>query len=326
LRALDELIFAPLRRLLGPVERWLLSPDGALHVVPFAALVDEKGCYLAERTRITYLTSGRDLLRPAARHAPSTRPLIMAAPDYRGRQTPLPGTAAEADALRAHFPEAEVFVGAVATKAVLARARAPLFVHIATHGFVRALRSPELPRAARSWCEAWREGRPLVAFDPVRPPPDGGADPEDALDAAGLVLAGATDAEAMLTAREVAALDLGGTQLAVLSACETGVGDIRAGEGVYGLRRALAIAGVEAQVVSLWKVHDAATAELMDDYYGRLRRGEGRSEALRQAQLAMLHKPTRAHPYYWAAFVPIGDERPLRFGLEGGEAKGKPWG
>jgi CHAT domain-containing protein len=124
---------------------------------------------------------------------------------------------------------------------------------------------------------------------------------------------------------------LWGTKLVVLSACETGLGDVRNGEGVYGLRRALVLAGSETQVMSLWKVSDTGTRDLMTDYYTRLQRGEGRAEALRQVQLTMLRgqlKPTSRsgkrgttdtlananakdyrHPYYWAAFIQSGDWR-----------------
>ena len=90
-----------------------------------------------------------------------------------------------------------------------------------------------------------------------------------------------------------------------------GGGDAKAGDGVYGLRRALVLAGAETQVMSLWPVEGAATATLMKAYYERLARGEGRSEAMRQVQLAMLHTPGREHPYYWAPFIVSGDDRTL---------------
>jgi CHAT domain-containing protein len=76
-----------------------------------------------------------------------------------------------------------------------------------------------------------------------------------------------------------------------------------AGEGVYGLRRALVLAGVESQVMSLWKVDDQATKHLMVEYYRRLMSGQGRSQALRQVQLVMLHSKRWSHPYYWASFI-----------------------
>jgi MYXO-CTERM domain-containing protein len=116
----------------------------------------------------------------------------------------------------------------------------------------------------------------------------------------------------LLTALEASGLDLWGTELVVLSACETGLGDVTESEGVYGLRRALVIAGARSQVMSLWKVDDAATRDLMVNFYGRLASGGGRAAALRDAQLAMLKAPGRSHPYYWAAFIPSGDWHELK--------------
>ncbi|PYS91310.1 MAG: hypothetical protein DMF64_12870, partial [Acidobacteria bacterium] len=119
--------------------------------------------------------------------------------------------------------------------------------------------------------------------------------------------------------------------LVALSACETGLGDVRNGAGVYGLRRALVLAGSEAQVMSLWKVSDSGTRDLVTAYYTRLQQGEGRTEALRQVQLQMLRgellpyassgkretsdtgetfaAKDYQHPYYWAAFIQSGDWR-----------------
>src|SRR5207253_1536836 len=109
----------------------------------------------------------------------------------------------------------------------------------------------------------------------------------------GLALAGANkrtsgSEDGILTALEASSLDLAGTQLVVLSACETGVGTVQPREGVYGLRRAIVLAGAESQVTSLWKVEDSATKDLMVGFYRRLLAGEGRTEALRQAELEML--------------------------------------
>ena len=125
-------------------------------------------------------------------------------------------------------------------------------------------------------------------------------------------MAGANQgADGIVTAREIAGFDWWGTQLVVLSACETGVGATPSGDGVYGLRRAVVLAGAEAQVVSLWDVNDSSSQVLMRAYYDELARGTGRAEALRQAKLQLLRQPRYADPYYWAAFIPAGDWRPL---------------
>lgn len=101
----------------------------------------------------------------------------------------------------------------------------------------------------------------------------------------------------------------------VLSACETGVGAVQTGEGVYGLRRALVLAGAESQVMSLWKVADDATRDLMVAYYRRLLAGEGRAETLRQAQLEIMARPGWSHPFFWASFIPVGEWGPLDVGV-----------
>ena len=99
--------------------------------------------------------------------------------------------------------------------------------------------------------------------------------------------------------------------MVVLSACETGVGEASSGEGVYGLRRALTMAGSETQVMSLWQVDTGRTRELMQAYYQRLQAGEGRSEAMRAVQLAMLSNSKTAHPNLWASFIVSGEWRPM---------------
>ena len=92
------------------------------------------------------------------------------------------------------------------------------------------------------------------------------------------------------------------------------MGAVPSGEGVYGLRRALVLAGAQSQVVSLWNVHDSSAPELMREFYDELARGTGRAEALRRAKLRLLRQPRFAHPYYWAAFIPAGDWAPLAAG------------
>ena len=115
--------------------------------------------------------------------------------------------------------------------------------------------------------------------------------------------------DGLLTAEDVAGLDLLDTQLAVLSACETGLGDIQIGEGVFGLRRAFVVAGASTLLMSLWQVPDRQTQELMEDFYRRLLAGEARSDALRAAQLAL--KSKCPEPFFWGAFICQGEPAPL---------------
>ena len=185
-------------------------------------------------------------------------------------------------------------------KNALKQVQFPRILHLATHGFFLSDLEPALPLNPLA-------GELMTAARaPVVPTT------ENPLLRSGLALAGfnlrqSGSEDGVLTALEAAGLDLQGTELVVLSACDTGVGEIANGEGVYGLRRALTIAGARSQLMSLWQVADIGTAALMVDYYDRLLQGEGRSEALRQAQLALLQDPQYRHPYYWAAFIFQGD-------------------
>jgi CHAT domain-containing protein len=333
-RDLDSLLMQPIRAKLGDKTHILLSPDSQLNLIPFAALVDENNQYLVENYQITYLTTGRDLLRLQNQQEPRQASVIIANPDYdepgvnnsavafnRGENRlisgidvllfdPLPGTAAEADAIQPLLPNATVLTEAKATEQAIKQVEAPRILHIATHGFFI-----DVDLVAPS-ANLFDNRGPIAS---VRPRPGaeiGESAPinqENPLLRSGLALAGFNtrssggSEDGALTALEVAGLNLRGTKLVVLSACETGVGDVANGEGVYGLRRALAIAGAESQLISLWKVSDAGTKDLMVDYYQRLLSGEGRSDSLRQVQLAMLNSPNYQHPYFWASFIPSGE-------------------
>jgi CHAT domain-containing protein/Tfp pilus assembly protein PilF len=332
LQRLDTLVFGPLRGQLANVSHVILSPDDKLNLVPFEALVDPQGHHELERRLVSYVTSGRDLLRLATRRAPRSSATIVAAPDYGppalnglGTFRPLEGAAAEVAELPAYFVQARTLIGEHATKAALAATIGPAVLHIATHGFyardavttptsstksASSLSSTSPPRASPPpdlQRGIYVDGDPFASLPP--PPAD---DPTDALDRAGLAMAGANvRPNGIVTARELASYDWWGTKLVVLAACETGVGAVPSGEGVYGMRRALVLAGAEAQVVSLWNANDASTRELMRAFYGELARGTGRAEALRRAKLRLLRQPRFAHPYYWAAFIPAGDWTPL---------------
>ena len=317
-RALDQQLMEPIRKLLGETRHLLLSPDGALNLIPFGALVDGQNRYLIENYSFTYLTSGRDLFRLQVQTPSRQGPLVIANPLFDLRQggmtsnlaappegearrsldlteerfDPLPSTGIEARALGAVLPGVQLLTGADATEAAIKQARGPSILHIATHGFF-------LPDQRREASVGLDESTPTFSEDPLL--------------RSGLVLAGANQRrsvageDGILTASEVTALDLWGTKLVVLSACDTGLGDVKNGQGVYGLRRALVLAGAQSLVMSLWDVADRPTRELMVGYYKGLQQGQGRSEALRNVQLRMLRSRDRQHPYYWAAFIESGE-------------------
>ena len=407
-RELDEIVMQPIREKLGDKTHILISPDGQLNLIPFAALVDENNEYLVKNYLFTYLTTGRDLLRLQL-DAPSRQdPVMLANPNYDepgnstgvqiasssprledctfspprppnlggtgvqsplelagntvqspsqlagntvqsppelgdlgGRKdgciqantttsrrstnqrstdfdnlafTPLKGTQLEADAIQPIVPNLQVFTGSEATENLLEQLQAPRILHIATHGFF--LEDIECTPATRS------RGTPDGGFKVILNPdfqPDCKPTPsnrENPLLRSGLALAGfnrreSGEKDGVLTASEVTRLKLYGTELVVLSACDTGVGSVRTGEGVYGLRRAFVKSGAESQLMSLWKVDDHGTSELMSMYYQRLKNGEARSQAMRQVQLELLQAPFYEHPYYWASFIFSGDWRPM---------------
>ena len=320
-KELDDRLVAPLRPHLANTDHVIISPDGVLNLLPFGVLQNRKGQYLIEQKKITYLTSGRDLLRLATSSPSRQSPVIVADPDFGPDEgtaigssqgvsvdglpevlsfTRLPGTREEAQSLKTilRLSDEQVLTEGRATEAALKQLKGPRILHLATHGFSDIV-----------WSTAGRS-RPISQNRPSE------STLQQSLLRSGLALAGANqrrsgDDDGILTALEVAGLDLAGTELAVLSACETGVGQVQNGEGIYGLRRALMLAGVRMQIGSLWKVDDSATRDLMVDFYGRLLAGTSRSQALRQAQLAMLRDPRHAHPFYWAAFIAIGDDQPM---------------
>jgi CHAT domain-containing protein len=291
-RALDEHVMRRLRPRLGGTRHVLLCPDGAFNLVPFGALQDEQGRYRIEDCSFTYLTAGRDLIRRDRRRTSRGAPVVVAGVNYAARGhddsrrqwAPLPHTLGEADAVVEVFPDARVLEADAATDTALRALAGPRLLHVATHGYFEAA-------------------------------PGHGPGAANPLLRSGLILAGANGPPAgnddgVLSALEVAGLDLWGTRLVVLSACETGLGELQHREGVYGLRRALVLAGAESQVISLWQVSSVATRALMRAYYEQLRDRRGRTDALHAVQRTML-AGRYAHPYYWAAFIPSGDWEPL---------------
>jgi CHAT domain-containing protein/tetratricopeptide (TPR) repeat protein len=350
---LRERIWDPLAGALRGAERVFIVPDGTLNLVSFAALPDSTG-YLAEHGPLLhYLGAERELLEPAlATGEASSGLLAMGGVDfsavparassgtatYRGlhstcadfqamRFEPLPGslrearevrsvweTAAGADSSRSPRARVKVLVGAEATEDLAKREMGRFgMVHIATHGFF--LEGP---------CGNATPGTRGIGgmTDPMRDSLAVADLSEEPLLLSGLALAGANHRGAarrggedgILTAEEIALLDLSGVGWAVLSGCDTGTGEIHEGEGVFGLRRAFRIAGAHTLIMSLWPVMDDATRAWMRELY-RARLGERLStpEAMRAACVASLRERRRLHqstsPFFWGAFVAAGDWR-----------------
>ncbi|MEA5442277.1 CHAT domain-containing tetratricopeptide repeat protein [Cyanobium gracile] len=323
----SRLVLDPLQAQLGGVEDLFLSPDGELHRIPFAVLPagKDRQRLLSEAVRLRVVTTGRDLVRLQQPPKAGGSPVVMANPAYgvaagtagagaggtqggqqrssalRGGLTwdPLPATKAEATQVATLLGAGAPIVAEQATAARALQQKGPLIFHIATHGFFFPAPEPEERKG-----EGAARGLGVA---------------EDPLLRSGLVLSGANAPErnpaddGYLTAAEATGMDLEGTELVVLSACETGLGDVRSGEGVYGLQRAFTVAGSRATLLSLWKVDDAATAAFMAAYYGRLRQGEGRAEALTatQADFRRHADPLYRDAYVWGAFQLTGDWRPI---------------
>ncbi len=292
-KGLYEALVAPFESALAGKKRVVIVPDGLLSYLPFEALPGSRR--MIERFSIGYVPSASALAalreRQKGRKAPERALLAFADPAPPGEEvkapallavrerglalTSLPNARVEVAGIRALFPRAAstVYVGAEAGEGTLKGEDTEAFryLHIAAHGY----------------------------FDEQNPA------------RSGIVLAagGAGDHDGVLQAREVMRLRLN-ADLVTLSACESGLGKLLDGEGVMGLTRAFLYAGAQSTVVSLWKVNDAATAELMKRFYGHIQGGMARDEALRRAKLGLMGMGGAwRHPYYWAPLVFTGATR-----------------
>jgi CHAT domain-containing protein/tetratricopeptide (TPR) repeat protein len=298
----------PLRRLVGDAGTVLLSPDGALHFLPFAVLTGEKQEYLVQEKALGYVGSARQLLAalsPPECPAGAGVLAVGGIPDVGPAGLPESGPEAEGvcGLFRAAFPDKRrpLLLGEEATKDRVLRELGGgwRFVHLAVHGFT--VPGPE-PVPARG-----QPARPARGWGFVRRQ-DAGSFGEDSLARFGLAFRGAADwpgkgngvkrpdgwfvnPSAAVSALELLDFDLRGVELVVLSACRTGDGDLVAGEGMYSLTRAFQAAGARSVVASLWPVDDAATRALMQEFYRNLwQEKKGKLEALHMAQLAMLRE------------------------------------
>ena len=296
LQALYARLWAPIEQALpSRTKRIIISPDGQLNFVSFAALLDREKRFVAEKYSIQYVASGRDLLRDVNPPA-NSQVVLLADPSFdlaprqalvslspsRGREIydmtdlsfdPLVGTRTETTALSKKFNAwcwaTYSLVGPQATKPALMRIHSPYILHLATHGFF----APQEPVSStkRNGPESPSAGPSLAKSKFFKNP----------MHRSGLALAGANstieawkqgqappiEEDGILTAEDVSTLDLQSTWLVTLSACDTGSGQARAGEGVMGLRRGFIQAGAQNLLMTLWPVSDEFTPQIMSDFY-----------------------------------------------------------
>ena len=298
------------------------SPDGIYHKLNLNTLKNPKTKeFLVEEQNIQLITSSRDLIErkekgeqkiDLSKNFENYKTYLLGYPAYNlngkdrslnglqrvvGQQTVVPvleGTKIETNEINDLFAQKNVNTTLLqnkeATEENIKELENPTILHIATHGFfINQIPESEVTTMQEA------EDRNLLQNPFLR---------------SGLLLAGCQNPQTgqedgILSAEEAMNLNLNGTELVVLSACETGLGDIQNGEGVYGLQRAFRQAGAKTLIMSLWKVSDEATQLLMVTFYEEFLSGKTKREAFKIAQLKLKEK--YAEPYYWGAFVMVGE-------------------
>ncbi|MCX6153794.1 MAG: CHAT domain-containing protein [Candidatus Kapabacteria bacterium] len=296
-----------------------IAVDGVYHRISMNTLHSMNGKYLLDSKKINLVLSTADILKRQEKSSTKTETaVLLGAPAFASSKSTnskernigsasilkelkslkiedLPGAKKEIDDLGKLMTENKIivssFTGAEATKSNLLKTSKANILHIATHGFFLSDNKAE---------NSGRKGGQI--YLPKTNP----------MIKSGLLLAGSKDAitnssidnsenNGILTSYEVMNSDFHNTDLVVLSACETGLGEIKNGEGVYGLTRAFYISGAKSLLMSLWNVNDQTTQELMFEFYKGYLGGKSKIEALREAQLKIKEK--YPNPYYWGAFV-----------------------
>jgi CHAT domain-containing protein/Tfp pilus assembly protein PilF len=279
-----------------------VSPDGVFNQINLNTLKAPGGEYLLNRYDMVVLGNSKDLIdiKKRAAGSASKTAFLFGYPDYREGITPLPGTKVEIETvsgvLKSSGYQLTQFTQGQATEKNIKTLKGPSLVHIATHGYFKKDKEENVEGSVYGISAENASNNPLLR--------------------SGLILSGAEKSvtgegaefgdedNGILTAYEAMNLNLDGTNLVVLSACETGLGDVKSGEGVYGLQRAFLVAGARSLVMSLWKVDDAATQTLMTNFYNNWVKLGNSQKAFKQAQLDLMTK--YKEPYYWGAFVLIG--------------------
>jgi CHAT domain-containing protein/tetratricopeptide (TPR) repeat protein len=346
-KELHRSVFLPIKSRLGGVKEIYVSPDGNLNLIPFEVLKEPSGRFLIQDYTFNYLSAGRDVLSFKLITNNAKKALLIGDPDFdmtheeknsylrklalkkqeqdfsinRSTQmrkfhfSRLQKTREEVEAIHRILgkEKSEVYTGKKALEAVIMQKNNPKILHLATHGFFL----DDLELAFFSDHSAGREIH-MVTLSSHTPQKGKFGNP---LTRSGIVLAGANHALAALdpeksdgivTAEKILSLRLRGTEMVVLSACETGLGEVKSGEGVFGLRRAFTQAGAKSLVMSMWSVPDSETKELMVAFYKNIVSGKmNRCQSLRQAILKEMQivKKRYGHvnPLYWGAFVFMGE-------------------
>ena len=302
-------------------KRFVLCPDGDLWLLPWNALVLSDQKYLIEEHVLEFVVNSGELLSTDATakgSAKQSAPVIIADPDFSvaiksdtaparglsadlklGDISQLPGTSAEASIVKSAFKgrykqDPSTYLKGNATAARLLSVQRPRALAIATHGFF-------LPKQSTT---------PLASTSTITQSPTM-ASVEDPLLRCGLLFAGSNLPDrkglaGVVTGRDILGLDLRGCEMVVLSACETGLGDVNNGNGVAGLRQAFHLAGAQAVVASLWNIPDEETTVQMKTFMNSLAVGKDLALSLAESQREILRtrrvKANAAHPYNWAAF------------------------
>jgi CHAT domain-containing protein len=294
--------WAKIDALLGGKKTLFISPDGVYNQINVNTFKKTGGDFIVKQYDIVSIGNSKDIIPIKARKQVITKKdaFMLGFPDYGGAAVALPGTKVELENINKILKTAGfktvVNQQKEANEKNLKAVNAPSLMHIATHGYFLA--DTDIGTGDAMGIDAENaKNNPLLR--------------------SGLILAGAPDPNkeeqktdlqsndnGILTAYEAMNLNLEGTDLIVLSACETGLGDVKAGEGVYGLQRAFMVAGANALIMSLWKVDDEATQMLMTNFYTNWTKLGNKQKAFKQAQLQLMTK--YKDPYYWGAFTMMG--------------------
>lgn len=283
----------PIANELDGINNVYLSSDGVYNQLSVNSLKNPTAGYILDNLHILNVSSLRSLVESNTSTSSGKTAFLLGNPTYGSDDIDLlPGTGREITSISSILKSGgfknSVYQTVIATEQEIKKMKSPKLVHIATHGFfVQDVKSDNKVFSV-----------PLNNIN------------ENVLLRSGLMLANAgkmdeaTGNNGILTAYEAMNLDLATTDLVVLSACETGLGDIMAGEGVYGLQRSFEVAGAKAVIMSLWKVDDSATQLLMTSFYKNWIASKDKLTSFRKAQKAL--KAKYPEPYYWGAFVMQG--------------------